>query len=117
MEPNDFDSDDKELLSWDINDMKLPQVCTAKSAAGRRLPLLRLEGGWGRRPLPQLSPGPRKGFEVEMQTPRSEQLLPRSYRPRQRQRCLLLFPSWQGPHGSPCLPAMRKPNIVYWPAD
>ncbi|XP_005377665.1 PREDICTED: chorion-specific transcription factor GCMa isoform X2 [Chinchilla lanigera] len=25
MEPSDFDSDDKELLSWDINDMKLPQ--------------------------------------------------------------------------------------------
>ncbi|KAM6181380.1 chorion-specific transcription factor GCMa [Erethizon dorsatum] len=25
MEPNDFDSEDKELLSWDINDMKLPQ--------------------------------------------------------------------------------------------
>ncbi|XP_004644672.1 chorion-specific transcription factor GCMa [Octodon degus] len=25
MEPRDFDSDNKELLSWDINDMKLPQ--------------------------------------------------------------------------------------------
>lgn len=28
MEPEDFDSEDKEMLSWDINDMKLPQVCT-----------------------------------------------------------------------------------------
>ncbi|KAM5286826.1 chorion-specific transcription factor GCMa [Hipposideros larvatus] len=25
MEPEDFDSEDKEILSWDINDMKLPQ--------------------------------------------------------------------------------------------
>ncbi|XP_027953680.1 chorion-specific transcription factor GCMa [Eumetopias jubatus] len=25
MEPEDFDSEDKEMLSWDINDMKLPQ--------------------------------------------------------------------------------------------
>lgn len=28
MEPEDFDSEEKEILSWDINDMKLPQVCT-----------------------------------------------------------------------------------------
>lgn len=28
MEPDDFDSEDKEILSWDINDVKLPQVRT-----------------------------------------------------------------------------------------
>lgn len=29
MEPEDFESEDKEILSWDINDVKLPQVCTS----------------------------------------------------------------------------------------
>lgn len=28
MAPEDLDSEDKEVLSWDINDMKLPQVRT-----------------------------------------------------------------------------------------
>lgn len=28
MAPEDLDSEDKEMLSWDINDMKLPQVRT-----------------------------------------------------------------------------------------
>jgi hypothetical protein len=27
MELDDFDPEDKEILSWDINDVKLPQVC------------------------------------------------------------------------------------------
>lgn len=34
MQPEDFGSEDKEILSWDINDMKLPQVGTC----GKNLP-------------------------------------------------------------------------------
>lgn len=43
MEPEDFDSEDKEILSWDINDVKLPQVCTGC----KNLPLI--QGGVGQR--------------------------------------------------------------------
>lgn len=32
MELDDFDPEDKEILSWDINDMKLPQVCACRTA-------------------------------------------------------------------------------------
>lgn len=32
MELDDFDPEDKEILSWDINDMKLPQVSACRTA-------------------------------------------------------------------------------------
>lgn len=111
MEPEDFDSEDKEMLSWDINDTKLPQVCTYIRIRLLHLTwslnLLNLEGNWrgsnlGRCVSRRASAGqPAKDFGEEMHDLEFERVLPirhhpqphNSYRLEQRKR---YFPSlWE----------------------